>query len=309
MQTTLNARKVSARPINPYLILILALAAGSFAAIFMRLALNTGMPPLIVASGRLAIATLLLTPAVYAQYQHELRTMTRSDLGFAVAAGIWLGIHFVLLTISLEQVNVLTNQVLVNTGPIWVALLEVTFLRTRLNRLIWLGLFIGLAGSAVITFSGEAVMMNAQNAAGSLLALVAAVAAAAYIIIGRKVRARVSLIPYIWIVFGCGALTAGICVLLTDTPLTGYDPMGIVWLILLAMIVQVGAHAGFNYVLGYLPATIVSTGAQTVTVVSAILAFFLFAEIPTVLQLVGSIIIIAGVVLAIIGQNRRTVSS
>lgn len=305
MQSALRGKTVPDSVVNPYLILIFSLAAGSFAAIFMRFALNAGMPPLLVAAGRLAIGTLILTPMVFTQYLPELRAIPRSDLWLAIGAGVWVGIHFVLLTLSLEQVNVLTNQVLVNTGPIWVALLEVTFLRTKLNRLIWLGLLVGLAGSAIITLSGEAAATNSLNIMGSLLALFAAVAAAVYIIIGRKVRATVSLIPYIWIVFGCGALTAGMAVLLTGTPLTGYDPMGIVWVILLAIIVQVGAHAGFNYVLGYLPATIVSTGAQTVTVASAVLAFILFAEVPTSLQIVGSIVIILGVILAIIGQNRR----
>lgn len=308
MQSALRGKTVPNAVLNPYIILVLSLAAGSFAAIFMRYALNAGMPPLLVAAGRLAIGTLIVTPLVFSHYRHELRAIPRSDLWLAVGAGIWIGIHFVLLTLSLEQVNVLTNQVLVNTGPIWVALLEVTFLRTKLNPLIWLGLFVGLAGSAIITLSGGAVAANPPNTIGSLLALLAAIAAAIYIIIGRKVRVGVSLIPYIWIVFGCGALTASIAVLLTSTPLTGYEPIGIIWVILLAIIVQVGAHAGFNYVLGYLPATIVSTGAQTVTVAAAVLAFILFAEVPTRLQIIGSVVIILGVILAIIGQNRRKIS-
>ena len=77
------------------------------------------------------------------------------------------------------------------------------------------------------------------------------------------------------------------------------------YVFLLAVLSQLIGHSGMNYALRYLPATIIGVSAQLIVISSAILAFFIFAEIPTIFQVIGSGIIIIGVIFAIRGQNAK----
>ncbi len=298
------------REARPYLVLIIALAAATFAAVFIKLAQQAGMPSPLIAAGRLTLAALVLTPFVLLNYRHELRRLSRRDVLFSLFAGFWLATHFMTIVYALESASVMIVQVIINTGPLWVALLEVTFLREKLNREVWFGLLLTIIGGGVIALASNAGASGGENALiGNGLALAGAIASSIYITIGRSVREKVSLFPYIWMVFGCGALLAMSFVVLIGTPLTGHPPRAYFWLIMVTLIPQLIGHSGFNYALGYFSATIVSLTAQTISVTAAIAAFFIFAEVPGLTDLIGSGIIISGVILAIISRQRKRKSA
>jgi drug/metabolite transporter (DMT)-like permease len=67
------------------------------------------------------------------------------------------------------------------------------------------------------------------------------------------------------------------------------------WLIILTITAQLIAHGAMNYALAYVSATFVSLAAQSTTILSAILAYMTFGELPTMLQVIGSVIVIFGV--------------
>ena len=297
---------------RPYLVLIIALAAATFAAVFIKLAQEAGMPSPLIAAGRLTLAALVLTPFILRNYQHELQRLTRRDILFSLFAGFWLSVHFLTMVYALESASVMIVQVIINTGPLWVGLLEVTFLKEKLSREVWFGLLLTIIGGGVIALASSAGSAGAGGEdalIGNALALAGAIASSIYITIGRSVRGKVSLFPYIWIVFSCGALVAMTFVLLTGTPLTGHPPRAYFWLIMVTLIPQLVGHSGFNYALGYFSATIVSLTTQTLSVTAAIAAFFIFAEVPGLTDLIGSGIIVSGVILAIIGKQRKRKSA
>ena len=135
-----------APPGRVYLVLLAGLMAVSLGAIFARLAQDAGLPSLLIAAGRLTISALLLTPFVLIRHRAPLRELGRRDLTLAAGAGLFLALHFATWIASLEYTSVLISVVLVSTGPLWVALLEVVFLHARLNRLIVVGLGVAFAG-------------------------------------------------------------------------------------------------------------------------------------------------------------------
>jgi drug/metabolite transporter (DMT)-like permease len=59
----------------------------------------------------------------------------------------------------------------------------------------------------------------------------------------------------------------------------------------------------FNYSLGFFPATIVSITTQSLTITAAVIAFFLFAEVPTWIEIGGSVVIMGGVMMAIVAKR------
>jgi drug/metabolite transporter (DMT)-like permease len=135
-----------------------------------------------------------------------------------------------------------------------------------------------------------------------------AVAVAVYFIIGRKLRGSLSLLAYIWLVYSCAALVLLLAVVLTGVPILGYPSQAYLWLVGLAIIPQLMGHTSFNYVLKFFPATYVSIATQLEPAASAAIAYFLFSEVPSVVQIIGSIVILAGILLATLGQSRSNAS-
>lgn len=305
MRTLTQRRQVS---INPAFILAIALGAGTFAAIFIREAQNAGMPSPLIATGRMLLAGIILTPLVLTKYRPELKRLERRDLLMAMFAGFWLITHFLIMITALETTTIMIFTVILNTGPLWVGLLERTFLKAKLTRGVWLGLFITISGSVFIamTASGSNESGSGNSLYGIILTLLAAIASAIYMTIGRSVRSKVSLVPYIWILFSIGGLIGLAFVIVTGTAIFGHSQESYFWLLLLVLIPQLIGHAGFNYALGYFPATIISLSGQVLTITAAVAAFFFFGEIPTSMQIIGSAIIAVGVVIAILARQRQS---
>ena len=294
-------------PVRAYGVLALGVGAISLAAIFIRFAHGEGMPSILIAAARLSIAALVLTPVALRRYWGHVRRLSRADFGLAMLAGVFLAAHFAAWVTSLEHTTVLISVVLVTTSPLWVGLLEVVFLKERLTRPIVAGLFVALAGGVIIGLPGaDAIMpVDGNPLLGSGLSLFGAMAVAVYLIIGRKLRRDLPLVPYIWLVYGCASLVLVVVVLLTGTRVAGYSGTGYVFLVALALVPQLTGHSSLNYALGYLPATYVSLSTQLEPVGSAIIAFFLFHEVPAAQQMVGSAVIVVGVMLATWGQQVR----
>jgi drug/metabolite transporter (DMT)-like permease len=67
---------------------------------------------------------------------------------------------------------------------------------------------------------------------------------------------------------------------------------------------QLIGHSSFNYAVRYFSATFVGITVQTEPILSAIIAYFAFNEVPLPLQIVGSTAVLVGVIMASLGQER-----
>ncbi len=302
-----TARAAPARstmPPHAVLFLAIGLIAMSFASILIRYAQTDGVPSLFIAAGRLTAAALILTPFALSRHWAVLRMLRRGDLLLAGTSGALLALHFATWIASLEYTSVLVSVVLVSTSPLWVALLEWVFLRARLRPLVIAGLVVAILGGVFIGLAGGSTMTGSDPTLGGALALTGAVAIALYLVIGRKLRARLPLLPYIWLVYGCAAVALLLAVAVTGTSVTGYSTQSYVWILLLALLPQLIGHSSLNYALRYLSATFVSIVTQMEPVGSALLAFVVFREQPAPLQIAGSAAILAGILLATFGQKQ-----
>lgn len=296
-------------PWQTYAILAGGLAAVSMSAVFIRLAQDEGISSLVIAAARLTLATLILTPLMLRNHRQDLRVLTRRDYLLLGGAGVVLALHFILWITSLEMTSVLISVVLVSTSPLWAALLEFVFLRSRLTTLALIGLLLAITGGIIIgvpTDQSGPVSFGSNPVLGSLFALGGALAVAIYLVIGRTVRPKLPLIPYIWLVYGIAAIFALLVVLIARAPVAGFSVQGYLLLLAVAIFPQLLGHSSFNYALKHLSATFVGVASQLEPVSSAFLAFIVFRELPTSVQLAGSVIIVLGVVMATVGQSRAS---
>ncbi|MFN8528074.1 MAG: DMT family transporter [Anaerolineae bacterium] len=236
----------------------------------------------------------------------ELRAISRRDLVPTALSGLWMAIHFVLWISSLEHVGVLIATVLVTSSPIWTALLEIGFLKAKITRALLIGLGAVIAGNVIIALAGGNTGVTGTNPVlGGTLAVSAAMAIAVQRTIGRGVRTRVRLVPFIWLLFSSAAFILLIIVILTGTPITGYSEDAYFWVLMLTIFPQLIGHSSFNYALRYMPATYVSLAIQVEPVIATLIALLLFHEIPVPLQVIGSAVILSGVVIATKRGTRR----
>ena len=303
-----------ATPYRAYFVILLAIVATSSAAILIRYALDADMPPLLIAASRLAIAAVVLTPLALRRHIDHVANLSRQEFSLIVISGLCLAIHFTAWVSSLQFTTVLVSVVIVSTGPIWVAILEVLFLHIRLSRLVIAGLIIALAGGVIIGIPvGDGVELTARGAddlggtaTGALLAWIGALSVSVYMLIGRVLRTRLAVIPYVWLVYGMAAICACAVILLTSTRVTGYAAEGYVVLLAMGLIPQLLGHSSLNYLLEYFPAALVSMFSQLEPLGSALLALVLFRELPPEQQITGSIIIVIGVAVASRGEIHQS---
>jgi drug/metabolite transporter (DMT)-like permease len=290
--------------------LLTAILAVSTASIFIRFAQMDGAPSLVIAALRLTFATLLLGPLVITRYKDEILNLTRAELTLGLVSGLFLAVHFATWISSLEYTSVASSVVFVSTGPLWVALLSPMLLNERLTRAAIIGLGLALLGGTVIGLADACIwgnglqcpelnqVMQGRAMWGNFLALAGAWAVTGYLIIGRKLRAKMSLIPYIFVVYGMAAIGLIILMFIAGQSPFRYEAKTFGWIFLLAAIPQLIGHSTYNWALRYLPAAFVAVTTLGEPIGSAILAFFILNERPMTATIIGGVLILLGIFFA-----------
>jgi drug/metabolite transporter (DMT)-like permease len=293
------------------LILFGGILAVSTASIFIKFAQHAGASSIVIAAFRLSLSTLVLAPLALTGYRSELRRLKRREWFLAILSGLFLAMHFAVWITSLQYTSVASSVVLVTTTPLWVGLAAPLVLKERVSKATYAGLALALAGGTVVGLSDACIWQTGRFVCpglvtffggtaflGDFLALAGAWMAAGYMLVGRNLRAKISLIPYIFIVYGIAAL-----VLITTMFGMGESPLGLtpityLWMILLALVPQLLGHSIFNWSLKHIPVSLVSVTLLGEPVGSAILAYFILQEQPGWVKILGAILILAGIWLA-----------
>lgn len=309
--------KSTGRDLPALISIFIGILAVSTASIFIRFA-QQEVPSLIIAAYRLAIAALILGFPALLRYRQQFRLLERRDFFLTILSGSFLALHFAAWITSLEYTSVVNSVVLVTTTPLWVALLSPLFLGEKIGWRTATGLGVALLGGIVIGV-GDACLLSTEGLScgglqqffaggsmlGNALALFGAWMAAGYLLVGRSIRQKLSLVNYVFLVYGTAAVVLVGMGLAAGYSFFGYSSQSYMWLILLAVIPQLLGHSIFNWALAFLPASFVAITLLGEPIGSTLLAFVLLDEAPTALNLIGAILILAGIVLASQGTRRK----
>lgn len=293
-------------PIPPPLGLLLGVLAASTASPLIRLA-QQETASLAVAAWRMLLAALLLAPFALTACRAELCSMTRREWVLALTSGFFLALHFATWISSLALTSVAVSVVLVATSPLWVGLISHLFLGERLTRHQGLGLAVALAGSAVIGFGDAG--QGTHRLVGDGLALAGALSAAGYFLIGRRLRARLSLVGYVFPVYSTAAIVLLMAAGLAGAPMAGYAPTTWLWLLLLALGPQILGHSSLNWALRHVSATFVTLATLGEPIGSTLLAWLILREAPTWAAVLGGGLILVGIVVAGRGEPGGSLSN
>ena len=276
-----------------YALLGLGVVAISCAAVLVRLA---DAPPLAIAAGRLTIASGILLPWALLRHRAEFLSLVATHTGLIALAGLFLAVHFALWVASLSYTTVASSVVLVTANPVFVALASYLAFGERLRRATFLGIGLCIVGAVLIGYGGWRVGPEALK--GDVLALLAAMAMAVYLLVGRRLRQTVGLVPYATAVFSVAAVVLVSAAAGSGTTMVGNEANTYVMILLLALVPQLIGHMSLNWALRFLPATMVTVAVLGEPVGATLMAIPVLAETPIPGEIAGGILILSGIAVA-----------
>ncbi len=304
-----TAPSESARPRLAYISLGIGIVIFVFASPLVRITLDAGLPPMAIAAGRPTLALVILSVILLRRPAERaaLRQLSRRQLALGALGGVLLGLYFAMMSLALRATDVLVTQAIINTGPLWIALLEVSILRERLRQGVWIGLCISVSGGLVVAAASIGQVGGSAGVSslpGVGFALLSTLGFAVYMIVGRSLRKTVPLLTYLWLVMGFAALSSTLALLASGSSFFGHSHSAYFWLAVMTLLIQLVGHGIITYCIVYFPATLLAMMGPIISVGSAVVAYFLFAELPTGSETLGSLILVAGVLYVIVSEAR-----
>ena len=285
------------RPAAPYLVLACGVVVVSTASILIRFAQGEGVPSLRSPRSGWAWPRWSSRRSSGRARRASCCDCVRRDLALALLSGVFLAVHFWSWIASLAYTSVASSTALVTTNPLWVGLASVLILGERLGRADhrWHRVDAGRQRVDICQRQLGAERRDpTRSAAGNLLALLGAVAASGYLLVGRALRARVGLLAYIWLAYGTAAVLLLLAVGCDRATLSGYSTLRLCRDAGLALGPQLLGHTAFNWALRHVSATFVALSILGEPVGSALLALFIFDERFAPVQLAGFVLLLVG---------------
>jgi drug/metabolite transporter (DMT)-like permease len=208
-----------------------------------------------------------------------------------------LALHFASWITSLSLTSVTSSVLFVHIDPIFVAVISHFILKERIGRNTLIGILLAIIGATVIAMGDAGI--GKTNLVGDLLSLVGALMLGLYILAGRKLRQRLSLISYVTPVYAISAIVLVLLTVLSRTKLAPYPLNEYLLFIVIAVVPMIFGHTVYNWTLKYIEAPIVSISMLGEPIGATILAYIFLAEIPSKISLIGGMITLLGIFLCI----------
>jgi drug/metabolite transporter (DMT)-like permease len=249
------------------------------------------LSPGALALGRQLVASVALGTFVLVRREG---LPAKGDLPRIALVGVlWFGLYSVVLNSAERRVDAGTAAMLVNVGPIFIALLAGVLLREGFPRQLVAGCAIAFAGAVVI---GVATSNNSLVPSwGAVLCLVAALAYAGAVVLQKPLLPRVTPLQVTWL-----ASTAGAIACLPFAGSLWHDASGahasaIGWVVYLGIVPTGVGFIAWAYALSRTTAGKMGSTTYLVTPIAILLGWVLLSETPRALALLGGALCLVGV--------------
>jgi drug/metabolite transporter (DMT)-like permease len=279
--------------------LSVGIVAISFAAIFIKLCED--VPSLMIATYRLAISSIILL--IIAKVRGiRLSDFTKKQLLAGMLGGMFLALHFTFWISSLKFTSVASSVVLVTTNPIFVGIFSSIFLKESQPIELIVGIILSFLGSIILAVGDSGLqglsITKPSFLFGDILAVLGALMASGYLMVGSKVRQEMDVLSYVTVVYSFSALFLLTAAFLSAIPFTGYKPSSYMFMMLLAAVPQLIGHTSINWALKHLKASMIAITILGEPIGASILAYFIFQETISSFQGTGIILIFLAIIIA-----------
>jgi len=274
------------------------IVAISFASIFIKFC--DDVPSIMIATYRLTLSSVILL--IIARGKGiRLSSFTGRHLLMGMLGGFFLSLHFSFWISSLKFTSVASSVVLVATNPIFVGIFSWLFFRERQPVELVVGIILSFSGSIILAIGDSGLRgLSVQNPSfllGDILALLGAIMASGYLMVGSKLRETMDVLSYTSMVYTFSACFLLIASLSSGIPFAGYKPSSYVYMVLLAVIPQLIGHTAFNWALKHLKASMVAITILGEPIGASMLAYIIFRETIKTSQSIGIILIFFAIII------------
>jgi drug/metabolite transporter (DMT)-like permease len=286
-----KAGAASSKRLPAYLALLGGVVCIAWSAIFVRW---TDSPGPASAVYRRLIPAVVLLPTFF--FDRRRAPLDARTLGIIAFGGLFFAFDLAFYNTAILQTSAANATLLGNNTPIFVGLLTWLVFRQRPARAFWLGLLMAIAGAVVILWADLA--HHTRIGVGDLLALAASACFAVYLMVTEKIRSSTGTLAFLRLAM----ISSTIALLLINLAM-GISlrvPHGhTIWAVLgLGLISQLSGYLFLTYALGHLPATLTSISLLTQGPLTAAMAAVLLGEPLSLAQVLGGLLVLAGVALA-----------
>jgi drug/metabolite transporter (DMT)-like permease len=269
--------------------LIGGVVAVGWSAIFVRW---TEMPGVSSAFYRMLIASVVMWGILMVQRGHP-RKIDAQVIPLAFLGGVFFAADVGFFNVAVMHTEAGSATFLGNNAPVVVGLLTWAITRKLPSGRFWLALALAVVGGALIVSIDWGRLRSASGA--DMIAVAASVAFALYLVATERLRTIADTTTIVTLSATASAAALLVFALFGHISLAvpGLHPL--LACVGLGIICQVAGYWFLTYALGHLPATVSSVVMLGVAPITAILAYFLFGEAMTPVQLLGGALILAAV--------------
>lgn len=286
---------------NPKASLIIGILCISFSPILVKLA---AVPALPSAFYRIAIGWLCLAPYCIAKGHLKIN---RHDLVIAILGGLVFASDITVWNISLLKISATVSTLVANLAPVWVGLMSFLFLSKRAGKLFWQGTIIAIAGMVILVGYKNVAGLKIND--GVLLALLASLLYAIYIMITRGIMQKISVLTFMFY----NMLAASVFLLVIcgfqQYNLTSFSLTAWLCLVGLGLVCQVIGWLTINHSLRFLESTKVSIALLSQTVLASFLAIIFLREKPELNEIIGSAVVLGGIAVTFLNPAAKATGS
>ena len=272
------------------IIVILAVVAGSSSGIFGSV---IEAPSLAIIFWRLTLGIPFFAVPVLSKQRHTLKAMSKKDYFWTFAAGAFLCGHFFTWFNAVKMTNIASAVVLAALHPLVVLFITLFIFKRKVGIKPILGIVVALLGGVVIA-GLDYQQLSSGNFTGDVLAFLAGTCMGIYFAIGNEVRKNVPGPTYVFLVFLSCWICATIGIVASGTPVLGYSTSDYLLIVGLTIVCQIGTHAVLNLCFGHVDSLYVSAWESGESVFAIILGVIFLSQLPTTYELIGCIIVVAG---------------
>lgn len=290
-----------------FLILLFGVICGSSAVIMIK---ASSEHPYLVASYRLLIAALVLSPL----YLRDLRSWNGPygwrEIGWSAVPALGLAAHFMSWVVGARMTPVANASLIANLTPVAMPFFLWAVYREKVTRMELIGSGLTLAGLVILTAAN--VTVDPGQVTGDLICFGSMLAFAAYLSLGRKNGPRLSLWLYMVPLYFISGLICLACAALVINPIKAYSLDNILFIIGLGIIPTVFGHTILNYSLKFFRGQVVSVTNLSQPIFAGVLGFLLFREVPKPIFFLAAAVIFSGVLIVLNAgwlERRRAAAS
>lgn len=288
---------------HPLLRAYLALGVGvlilGMSAILVAFA---GAPGPVSGFYRMGLGWLVLTGVAVLRPQPARQTAKRSasilkdgGIRWGVLAGVFFGLDMVFWTTGIMAASPTKTTLLANTAPLWVGLGAILIFKEQHGAKFWAGLAVALGGAAVVV--APELFAGADLGDSSLYGVASAIFYGAFFLAAQQGRKQTDSLSFVRVSTLSSTVVLLAAAVLLRQPLTGYSWQTFGWFAAMGVVVQAAGWLVISYAQGQLPASIVSPTLLGQPVLTAVFSALLLGERFTLLDGIGGLAVLAGVLL------------